>query len=230
MALAFQAGLLNIGGYLACHQFVSHVTGFASIYGLEFSIGNYDRALGMLVVPALFLLGAMLSGYLVDLRLKLRQRPRYYVVFGIMFISTLIVVVAGIEGFFGPFGQPLRERGYWLVALLCLICGMQNGTITVVSRAIVRTTHLTGITTDLGIGIVRVLNKGKLHDKIDDELKANFMRLGIILFFGLGSLVGAFLFPKLNFLGFLIPAVVTGVLFAGTLFSHFALTQHGKGA
>ncbi|MGZ3722461.1 MAG: DUF1275 family protein, partial [Bdellovibrionales bacterium] len=70
MILAFQGGLLNIGGLLACHSFVSHVTGFATLFGLELNRTRYLAASGMLIVPLFFLLGAMLSGFLVDLRLQ----------------------------------------------------------------------------------------------------------------------------------------------------------------
>lgn len=40
MTLAFQGGLLNIGGLPACQSFVSHVTGFATLFGLELNQGG----------------------------------------------------------------------------------------------------------------------------------------------------------------------------------------------
>src|ERR1700683_794226 len=86
MALAFQGGALNIGGFLACGRFVSHVTGFATYFGVEVSRSNYFSALGMLLVPLFFLIGAILSGLLVDIRLKLHKRPKYYILFGILFV------------------------------------------------------------------------------------------------------------------------------------------------
>jgi uncharacterized membrane protein YoaK (UPF0700 family) len=94
------------------------------------------------------------------------------------------------------------------------VCGMQNGTITSVSKSVIRTTHLTGVTTDLGIGIIRFLYRNKLQSQSDEETKANFMRVGIIFFFGLGSALGAFAFDKLGYLGFVIPLITSGVLFA----------------
>src|SRR3954469_18436639 len=80
MTLAFQAGVLNMGGLLACHSFVSHVTGFATLFGLELSKGNLETSSGLLLVPLFFLIGAMISGFLIDLRLKMHLKPRYYVV------------------------------------------------------------------------------------------------------------------------------------------------------
>ena len=217
--MAFQAGGLNIGAYLASHHFVSHVTGFATLFGNEVARADYPRAVGLLAVPALFLIGAMISGFLVDIRLKLKKKPKYYIVFGVMFFLTTMVVILGFNGVFGSFGNPLTvARDYLLMAILCLICGIQNGTITSVSRSVVRTTHLTGILTDLGIGLVRVLNGTKIDGGVDEDARANLMRLGLISSFVLGSIVGGFLFPSAGFRGFLLPVLVSGALFGVTLY------------
>lgn len=217
--MAFQAGVLNIGGFMACHRFVSHVTGFATFFGVEVSQNpdNAFHSVGMLVVPLFFLLGAMLSGQLVDIRLKQHKKPRYYFTFGIIFLLTLIVFSGGLTGAFGIFGEELAFRhNYVLLIVLCLICGIQNGTITTVSRSVVRTTHLTGITTDLGIGIIRFLNRSRIDQKSEEmqnNTRANMMRIGIIIFFGAGSVAGGFAFRYFGFLGFLIPVATSGTLF-----------------
>ncbi|MGE5086116.1 MAG: YoaK family protein [Bacillota bacterium] len=217
MSMAFQAGLLNMGGFVACHRFVSHVTGFATFFGNEVSNLNVNNALGMLVVPGFFLLGAMVSGVLVDLRIKLHKKPRYYISFGLIFVLLLVVLFGGLAGKFGRFGEPLdQSQEYALVIFLCFICGIQNGTITTVSQSVVRTTHLTGITTDLGIGLVRIFNKERLELHMEGRL--NLMRAGIISFFGLGSIVGGFAFKHFQYLAFSIPVATSGVLFALMLY------------
>ncbi len=218
MALAFQAGTLNIGGFLACGRFVSHITGFATYFGIEMDRKNYASALGMLMVPLFFLIGAILSGLLVDIRLKLHKRPKYYIIFGVLFFLLLLIVVGGFKGLFGDFGGPPGFADYILLGILCLICGMQNGMITTVSRSIIRTTHLTGITTDLGIGLVRVLYRKKIDHQMGDEYRANFARAGIIFFFGLGSLIGGAVFVKSGYRGFILPLLITGFLFGATLY------------
>lgn len=227
MAMGFQAGLLNVGGFMACHQFVSHVTGYAALFGIEVIRYGRNEALGMFAVPVVFLSGAAISGYLVDIRLKMKKKPRYYISFGIMFGLLLTVYFGGIFDFFGTFGEPLAySRDYTLLALLCLVCGIQNGTITTVSKSVVRTTHLTGITTDLGIGIVRVLNREKLKDESKNEGRANLMRVGIILFFVLGSVLGAYVFKYFGYGGFLIPVFTSGTLFC--LMFYFQTIKHGE--
>lgn len=214
MAMAFQAGTLNIGGFMACHRFVSHITGFATFFGLEVSRANREQAIGMLIVPLFFLFGSMLSGLMVEIRLKLHKRPRYYITFGTIFILLTIVFVGGISGDFGAFGEPLlMERDYLLLILLCLVCGIQNGSITSLSKSVVRTTHLTGITTDLGIGIIRYFHRHRLPDYGVHETRSNWIRFGLILFFAFGSVAGAFAFSQFQYAGFGIPVMTSGLLF-----------------
>jgi uncharacterized membrane protein YoaK (UPF0700 family) len=219
MALAFQAGLLNIGGLMACGTFVSHVTGFATLFGLELGRQNYAHAFGLLLTPGFFMLGAMISAALVDLRIKLGKKPKYYIVFGVMFALTLILVIMGYNRVFGEFGEPLLYfHDYFLLSLLTMICGIQNATVSLVSRSVVRTTHLTGVTTDLGIGLVRVMNAYRIKSSLDEERHANIMRIGIISFFVLGSAIGYSVFKAWQFRGFLFPLVICGLLFFVTLY------------
>lgn len=219
MAMAFQAGALNIAGFMACHQFVSHITGFATMFGYEINQHDASGAVAMLIVPLFFLFGAMLSGLLVDLPLKRHKKPRYYFAFGVMFFLIMTIFLTGISGHLGTFGEPLAEvRDYFLLTLLCFTCGVQNGTITTVSKAVIRTTHLTGIVTDLGIGFVRVLNSSKLNYSDLEDRKANKMRIGIVVFFGLGAIVGGFAFQRVGYYGFLIPALTSGNLFVLMLY------------
>jgi uncharacterized membrane protein YoaK (UPF0700 family) len=219
MLMAFQAGLINIGGFMAGHHIVSHVTGFATFFGYEMTKEGRGEALGMFIIPFFFLVGAMISGYFVDIRLKLNKKPKYYITFGIIFVLILIVFISGVTNQFGKFGVPTdTQRNYFLLFLLCLICGIQNGTISTVSKSIVRTTHLTGITTDLGLGVVRLIFREKLKDHIKGEGQANLMRLGIIFSFVLGSVLGGFLFKEFGFVGFSLPLVISGSLFVLMLY------------
>lgn len=220
MLMAFQAGMLNMGGFMACHRFVSHVTGFATFFGYELSQVNYTAAFGMLTVPLFFLIGAMMSGQLVDIRLQQKKSPQYYTVFGVMTFLILIVLVGGITNRFGKFGEPVEVNSdYVLLAFLCLTCGIQNGAITSVSRSVIRTTHLTGITTDLGIGLMRVFSSSLSSEEKAHESRANNMRMGLIGFFVLGSVVAGFAFKYFEYYGFILPLMTSGNLFLLMLFS-----------
>ncbi len=220
--MAFQAGVLNIAGYLTCHRFVSHITGFATLFGSELALNNWNQAIRFLTVPIFFLLGVILSGFLIDIRIIKKERPKYYVIFGVIFTLIFALYILGNLGFWGDFGEPLNQtRDYYLLAILCLTCGLQNGAITSVSRYVIRTTHLTGLTTDLGIGLARILNIKKLDKIAKNEFKPTIMRIVIILFFTFGSIAGAVTFNSFHFKGFFLPMTISGFLFLLMLYYHF---------
>lgn len=206
--LAFQGGALNTGGYLSVHRFVSHVTGFATLAGVDGAMAHWTEMLGMLLVPVFFVVGAMLSAWSVE-RQRIREKnPRYSFVFSIIIINLIFVAIYGGIGFFGQFGEPFNfGRDYFLLFLLSFTCGLQNAVISSASGAVIRTTHLTGLTTDFGIGLVRIWTNRKNPHK--PEVFANWCRLGIFISFFLGSLIGAFVYYQFQFFGFFLPVFIS---------------------
>jgi uncharacterized membrane protein YoaK (UPF0700 family) len=208
--LAFQGGSINAIGLLAGHRYVSHVTGFATSAAVEFSEGKWWNSISMLSVPCFFLLGAIISGFFIDLRVLRRRRPGYEIVLFMIFAILLFAFAGSVLGFFGKFGNDFDlDDHYSLLVLLSLSCGLQNAVITTASGSIIRTTHLTGITTDLGVGITRLFfsfrgghpNLEELHR----EQAAFWMRLGIITSFILGSFATATLVLRFEYYGLALP-------------------------
>lgn len=227
MSLAFQAGAMNAGAFLSCQRFVSHVTGFSTLAGTDAAQGKWSHGLIALFIPGFFIGGSMLSAYLVDRRIQAGQKPLYPIVMFCILALTVAVTFAGVRGFFGEFGAPFVKQDYWLVAALCLACGLQNGTVTSAMGATVRTTHLTGVTTDLGIGLVRILTRSHHIQSRQNEIRANWMRTGVIASFTLGSLISSILYLQLAYWGFLIPSVIAIILFFWSLL-HFNNDRAGN--
>ncbi|MGE0616413.1 MAG: YoaK family protein [Bacteriovoracia bacterium] len=211
LILSFIAGCVNAGGFLGAHRFVSHVTGFATLFGAEAARGKWDQAIGILSVPAFFLLGVIVSAYLVDNRVHRGKRPHYATVMALVCSCMLVAAIGGRFHWFGEFGsEPKLSADYFFLALLCAASGLQNAAISSASGATVRTTHLTGLTTDLGIGFVRALTD---RDQYRAEMRATQHRLGMIATFAGGSAVASYAFLKVAFLGFLLPAGLAAYLF-----------------
>ncbi len=207
--LAFLSGTVNVGGLFACQIFVTHVTGFATMFGVDLAKGLWVNALGMLSIPLYFLGGAMLAGFLIERRIHAGQKPHYAIAMGTVCISLLTAAVGGSLGWFGDFGTALEVRhDYWLLVLLCGASGLQNAIVTSVSGAVVRTTHLTGITTDLGIGLIRVLFPTQNEETLKREGNANRLRMTLIIAFIVGSAVGGIVYLKFGYWGFLLPALI----------------------
>ncbi|NUM58439.1 MAG: DUF1275 domain-containing protein [Bdellovibrionaceae bacterium] len=210
-SFAFQAGCVNVGGFLACHRFVTHTTGFATFFGSEMAKGSVSMALGYLSVPLFFLAGAMFSAFFTDRRSLHNHKPNFLIVFAVMWVCFLTVIILSEFQFFGVFGEEISlSKDYFLISLLSLSSGLQNAMITSVSKTVVRTTHLTGLTTDLGIGLIRIFSSPTEYQR-HQEIQAIRMRLGIIIGFILGSWLGASVFYKYDYRGFFIPFLITSL-------------------
>ncbi len=211
MLLAFMAGTINSGGFLACGRWVTHVTGFATFFGIDLVTGEYKLALSMLIVPMFFLLGSFVSGYLIDVRQAAKKEPRYDIVMSMISAALIFCAIGGSYGLFGIFAETNSiESDISLLILLCFASGLQNALITTSSGAVIRTTHLTGMTTDLGIGLAKNIARRRDPNAIksQNELVNNRIRSGIIVSFILGSAVGAYTFISFEYWGFLLPGAI----------------------
>lgn len=208
--MSFNAGCINAGGFLATGRFVSHVTGFATLFGVDLAERKYEAALGILSVPLFFLLGSFIAGMLIDRPIFQKKKPHFDYV---MALSALCLLLTGTIGEFtqaGVFigGATKLKQAYTLLVLLCLACGLQNGALTTSTGRNVRTTHLTGLLTDLGLGLARLLSFRARDKRLVQEVEAEWLRAGSIAAFVLGSAAGALFFSRLGYHGFLLPAAI----------------------
>ncbi len=216
LLMAFVAGNINAGGYLACHRFVTHVTGFATLFGIEVGSGNWATALGILSVPFYFLIGVMVSAYFTDREIARGGLPRYGIVMKLIALLLAAATVGGCLNVFGKFGKPFdMDSDYFLLVLLCGASGLQNAAITTASGGLMRSTHLTGATTDIGIGLVRSLFGHRDPALRRRDLYRGTLRFGCIAAFAVGGIFGAILFDQVEYLGFLLPLGVS--LYVGKL-------------
>jgi uncharacterized membrane protein YoaK (UPF0700 family) len=207
--LSFNGGCINAGGFLATGRFVSHVTGFATLFGMDAASHQMEAALGILSVPIFFLLGAFVAGLLIDRPIYHGKKPHFDWVMGLSAACLFLAAGGGEMLHFGTFGETIGlKQSYSLLVLLCLASGLQNAAITSSSGRSVRTTHLTGLTTDLGLGLARVLTFDLMKDRFLKEARANYLRLGSILAFVAGSAIGAWIFLKLGYRGFILSGLI----------------------
>jgi uncharacterized membrane protein YoaK (UPF0700 family) len=204
--LAGIAGAANAGGFLAVGQYTSHMTGLLSSVADQLVLGQFALALAALGALGAFVAGAMTTAVVVNWGLRRHLRSSY---------SLPLLIEAAALLVFGLFGAALDARGPLLlpltVVLLCFMMGLQNAVITKISRAEIRTTHVTGLVTDIGIELGKLLyvNRGTGADPV----RANRQRLRIH-----GVLVGCFFAGGLaGALGFKYAGFVTTVPMAMAL-------------
>lgn len=198
--LAFVAGALNAGGFLAVGQYTSHMTGMVSTAADNFALGQWVVAIGALLAFAAFLAGAMCTALLVNY--SRRRQPRW------AYLPTLSLEALLLLGF-GVIGSQLLphqiERVSLTALLLCFTMGLQNALVTKISNAEIRTTHLTGLVTDFGIELGRLIYWNRGHGRPGEiKVRANRRRLRIhatmiAAFFG-GGVSGALAFKYLGFI------------------------------
>ncbi len=191
--LACASGMVNVVGYLGFeHQAITHLTGTTTLLGGAIAQGDM-RATGQLAGVALaFMLGAAVSGVIVQ-DSTLRPGRRYGVA---LLLESLLLLIAI------PLFQHQQVAGAWLAAMAC---GLQNAMATTFSGAAIRTSHLSGMFTDLGIGIGHALRGLPL------QKRRLLLCLLIITTFLTGAVLGAILFAHLRYFALAVPAAVTGV-------------------
>lgn len=186
--LAFVAGATNAGGFLAVGQYTSHMTGIVSAMADHLVLGDATVVLIAFASLASFLAGAMTTAVLVNWGLRHRLHSAYS-------LPLLLEAVALIV--FGLLGASLNLATALLVPatvlLLCYLMGVQNAVISKISRAEIRTTHVTGLVTDLGIELGKLVyvnrRPGSPHVRANRE-RMRMQGLLIGLFF-IGGIVGA---------------------------------------
>lgn len=205
-ALACVAGIVNVVGFLGFqHQAITHLTGNTSLLGAALVAGD-ARATGHLAGSIVaFVAGAMLSGLIIqDSTLRLGRR------YGVVLTLESLLLVAAV---------PLFQR-HLAAGSLCaaMACGLQNAMATTYSGAVIRTSHLSGMFTDLGIMLGHALRGMPLARR----------RLGlcglVIAFFFAGGLAGAWLFARFDYAALYLPAVLTG----GTGLAYVAYRQRQR--
>lgn len=196
--LAFVAGSTNAGGYLAVHQYTSHMTGIVSSMADNLVLGSFDLALAGLGGLICFVLGAMASAVMVNFARRRRLFSEYAL--------PLLVEAALLLGF-GLAGGSLQDlHGLFVpgtVMLLCFIMGLQNAVISKISRSEIRTTHITGTITDIGIELGKLLywNRPQTsHSKVLSNRRRLRMLSLLATSFFVGGLAGALGFRYVGYL------------------------------
>ena len=144
--LAFVAGAINAGGFLAVKQYTSHMTGILSAVADNLVLGAYQFALAGIGALLSFLAGAACTAIVVNHAKRRNMHARYALP---LLLEALLLLCFGFLGF-----QLTQIEGLFVpitVMLLCFMMGLQNALITKISNAEIRTTHLTGMLTDIGI-------------------------------------------------------------------------------
>jgi uncharacterized membrane protein YoaK (UPF0700 family) len=223
LVLPFVAGAVNASGFFIVGAYTSHVTGSVARVGDELAQGHAARAGQAAMLVLVFFLGATLSTALVDRARRLDRAPYA----GALMAESATLLLVTLLGLAEPKGVPFLQG--LTTALLCVAMGIQNALVTKLSGAVVRTTHLTGIVTDLGIESVRAwewlrraaVDRSRasivgpvLRFRRAPELRRLRLHLAILSSFLGGAFIGPLLYLRQGFASMLMPVAVLLALVA----------------
>lgn len=208
--LAGIAGMVNAVGFLSyAHQAVTHLTGTTTLVALAVVEPAQGEWLHLLAVIGAFVGGAAFSGFVIE-HSTLRLGRRYGVV--------LAVEAALLAGAAALMSSRVSVGSY----LASAACGLQNAMASSYSGTVLRTAHLTGMFTDLGVAL------GHWLRRVETDWKRFRLCANLIASFALGGVLGALCYPVFGAHTLYIPAALTGLTALGySAYVHFSRVPAG---
>jgi len=185
--LSLVAGIVNISGLLALKTLTTNVTGHFAFFAEAFCKKNYTAAVTFLVFTLFFLLGSFVSNFAAEVVAR-KNSSRAHVVPILLEMMLLLAV-----GTYGGATSIATVSGKTMAFALLFAMGLQNSLVTKISQSTVRTTHLTGLFTDLGIELSQLFFYKK-PEEVKKLQSSIYLRLSIITFFFLGCVLGGLLY------------------------------------
>jgi len=204
--LSFVAGIVNVAGFLAVQRLTTNVTGhFAFFVDEVFKLNFWEGFIYFLYI-FFFFLGSFTSNLLIEI--VTRKNENYVYIIPTLIESFILILMA----FFGSL--LIQQNSNLLAFSLLFAMGLQNSFVTSISNATVRTTHLTGLFTDLGIELSQLFffKHKEQKDKLLSSIK---LRLTIISFFFIGGLLGGILYSSIELYVLLIAGLtlISGLIY-----------------
>lgn len=186
--LSFVAGNVNVIGFLAVQKLTTNVTGHFAFFVDEFLKQDILQALIYFLYILCFLSGSFVSNFIVEV--ISRKSERYIFIIPVIIETAILFLIAIFPEDF------IHQHANWIACGLLFAMGLQNSLVTQISNAVVRTTHLTGLFTDLGIELSQLIfyKAPEQKQKLFSSIK---LRSLIIIFFFIGGIGGGILYSKI---------------------------------
>ena len=209
---AFTAGMVNVASFMIFLSFSSNVTGYYAIFAAELVKGNYYQVLVVASWIGLFFFGSFFAN-LVVIHVNSKNQHLAHAIPIVLEILCLLAV--GIYGQF--FYQETLTETEYMLSLMLFAMGLQNGLTASISNFTVKTTHLTGATTDLGI-LLSMFTKKTFRSNPELRAKATLI-LSITASYVVGAIVAGCIYKYVQFRLFYIVSVCLLIVLAYDMYT-----------
>lgn len=189
---AFSAGMVNVTSVMIFFAFTSNVTGHYAVLAEEIAKGNWYQAGVVAAWIMLFFFGGFVSNFVI---IHFNKTYTYlaHAIPVIIEICCLLIVGTYVQFYYS---ETLLETEL-LVALMLFAMGVQNGLTASISNSAVKTTHLTGLTTDLGM-LFSMFTKREYRQssQLRGKLK---IQLAIMLSYLMGGISAGYIYLTISY-------------------------------
>jgi len=205
---AFVSGATNVAGVIAFLAFTTNMTGHFANLAKNVIESNYEQVIIFLIWVVLFFAGAFTANFLV----RWRSHKSVYRANALPIIIEMVILL--FVAFYGRnyYKETLEEKRL-ITSAVILAMGLQNGLVSNISGGLIKTSHLTGVFTDLGADVAEWLypNNPKKTALLKSKM---YIRLTILAFYFLGALAGGYFFEKYEFaIFYFIPVILFTILY-----------------
>ena len=196
--LSSVAGALNAVGFLIAGSFTANMTGNISAFADTLADGAVLISLSFAGLVVAFIFGAGMAALAIQAGERKKIRSIYALAIAAEAVVLLLLSAALVLA-------PLGMHETFLVVILSFVMGLQNAVTTMISRARVRTTHVSGMATDIGIELAALVGGDASRQDALPKLSLHSLTLAC---FAVGGVCGALLFGFVGYWLFVIAAAI----------------------
>jgi uncharacterized membrane protein YoaK (UPF0700 family) len=204
---AFVAGITDVVGLLAFLAFTSNITGHVANLAKNILQQNFDAIILFAIWLLMFMIGAFVSNFIVQ---SLKHKSIYKAHSAPIILEIFILLFVAIYGH--NFYKETQQEREIVIGALLFAMGLQNGLVSNISGGLIKSTHLTGLFTDLGSELADWLHP--YTGRSPDIKNKIYVRITILAFFIFGGLIGGYFFNLYEFKVFyFVPVILFTILY-----------------
>ena len=204
---AFVAGITDVVGLLAFLAFTSNVTGHVANLAKNILQQDFGDVIIFVIWLLMFMVGSFTSNFIVQ---SLKDRSSYKAHSAPIILEIFVLLFVAVYGH--KFYQETELERKIVIGSLLFAMGLQNGLVSNISGGLIKSTHLTGLFTDLGGELADWLHpKTKDTDTVKNKI---YVRVTVLTFFIFGGMVGGYFFNLIEFKVFyFVPVILLTILY-----------------